>query len=99
MKLLFGLIIGTAIAVIVVALYCALIIAGRSDEQIEKDDSGFSEKQLCPKCKTGKYTYDLDPKSETCPYIGCLKWNKCPFYKPLEKSSKLDRIRRNNKTR
>ena len=93
MKLLFGLIIGTAIVVLVIALYSALIIAGRSDEQTnmennEGDDDVFLKKQICPRCKTGKYTYDLDPKSETCPYIGCWRRNKCSFYKPFDKNSK-----------
>ena len=93
MKLLFGLIIGTAIVVLVIALYSALIVAGRSDEQTnmennEGDDDVFLKKQICPRCKTGKYTYDLDPKSETCPYIGCWRRNKCSFYKPLDKHSK-----------
>lgn len=91
MKLLFGLIIGTAIVVLVIALYSALIIAGRSDDQAEKensegDDDMFLKKQICPRCKTGKYTYDLDPKSDACPYIGCWRRNKCSFYKPLEKA-------------
>lgn len=92
MKLLFGLIIGTAIVVSVIALYSALIIAGRSDEQanIENNEGAndLFNKKICPRCKTGKYTYDLDPKSESCPYIGCWKRNKCHFYKPLEKMSK-----------
>ena len=92
MKLLFGLIIGTAIVVLVIALYSALIIAGRSDEQanIENNEGAndLFNKKICPRCKTGKYTYDLDPKSEACPYIGCWRRNKCSFYKPLDKHSK-----------
>lgn len=89
MKLLFGLIIGTAIVVIVIALYSALIIAGRSDEQANiennKGANGLFNKKICPRCKTGKYTYDLDPKSDACPYIECWNRNECPFYKPLSK--------------
>ena len=92
MKLLFGLIIGTAIVVLVIALYSALIIAGRSDEQanIENNEGAndLFNKKICPRCKTGKYTYDLDPKSEACPYIGCWRRNNCSFYKPLDKHSK-----------
>ena len=82
------------LAFIVVAMYCAMIVAGRSDENENKgnsnegDDDMFGKKQICPRCKTGKYTYELDPKSEACPYIGCWKCNKCHFYKPLEKISK-----------
>lgn len=79
-------IIGTALVIalisIVFALYCALIVAGRSDDESEReinneeDDDMFFRKQICPRCKTGKYTYDLDPKSEVCPYIGCWRRNK-----------------------
>lgn len=82
------------LAFIVVAMYCALIVAGRSDEQTnmennEGDDNEvFWNKKICPRCKTGKYTYDLDPKSEVCPYIGCWRRNKCSFYKPLNKEPK-----------
>lgn len=95
MKLIFGIIVGVAILAIVVALYCALVVAGHSDDNGNNgennegdDDEMFWKKQICPRCKTGKYTYELDPKSETCPYIGCWKKNKCHFYKPLDKPSK-----------
>ena len=88
-----GLIVGIIVLFLVVTMYCALIVAGRSDEQAniennEGDDDMFLKKQICPRCKTGKYTYDLDPKSEVCPYIGCWRRNKCSFYKPLDKHSK-----------
>ena len=82
------------LAFIVVAMYCACVLAGRSDENEHNSDNNegaddmFLKKQICPRCKTGKYTYDLDPKSETCPYICCWKRNKCSFYKPLDKYSK-----------
>lgn len=83
------------LAFIVVAMYCAMVVAGRSDENENNgdnnegdDDEMFLKKQICPRCKTGKYTYDLDPKSEVCPYIGCWRRNKCHFYKPLEKEPK-----------
>lgn len=82
------------LAFIVVAMYCACVLAGRSDEDEHNSDNNegaddmFLKKQICPRCKTGKYTYDLDPKLETCPYIGCWKRNKCSFYKPLDKNSK-----------
>ena len=75
-------------------MYCACVLAGRSDENEkngdnnEGDDDMFFRKQICPRCKTGKYTYDIDPKSEACPYIGCWKRNKCSFYKPLDKNFK-----------
>lgn len=48
----------------------------------------FWRKQICPRCKTGKESYDLDSHSEACPYIGCWKKGKCPFYVPLEKPKK-----------
>ena len=82
------------LAFIVVAMYCACVLAGRSDENENNSDNNegaddmFLKKQICPRCKTGKYTYDLDPKSETCPYIGCWRRNKCSFYKPFDKNSK-----------
>lgn len=92
MKAILGIIIGAAIVVLVIALHCALVIAGRSDEQADmennKGDNDMFNKKICPRCKTGKYTYDLDPKSEACPYIGCWKRNKCSFYKPLDKNFK-----------
>ena len=96
MKYIIGLIVSIIVLFLIVAMYCALIVAGRSDEQTnmennEGDDDVFLKKQICPRCKTGKYTYDLDPKSVTCPYIGCWKCNKCHFYKPLEKISKEDK--------
>ena len=75
-------------------MYGALIIAGRYDENVnngdnsEGDDDMFLKKQICPRCKTGKYTYDIDLKSEACPYIRCWERNKCHFYKPLDKTSK-----------
>ena len=88
------------LAFIVVAMYCACVLAGRSDENENNDnnegaDDMFLKKQICPRCKTGKYTYDLDPKSEVCPYIGCWRRNKCSFYKPLEKPSKSGIFKRN----
>ncbi len=48
----------------------------------------FWNKKICPRCKTGKYTYDLDPKSEMCPNINYWKNGKCQFYKPLDKPIK-----------
>ncbi len=85
-KILLTIISFLILAFIVVAMYCALVIAGRSDENDnndEDDDEMFCKKQICPSCKTGKYTYDLDKLSENCPYIGCLKNGKCKFYIPF----------------
>ena len=93
LKIIFIAVAITILAFVLLAMMCAMIVAGRSDDQAEKensegDDDMFFRKQICPRCKTGKYTYDLDPKSETCPYICCWKRNKCSFYKPLDKHSK-----------
>ncbi len=53
------------------------------------------EKQICPKCKVGKWSYDLDKHSVACPYIGCWKDGKCQFYVPLGKSSKTSLFKKN----
>lgn len=39
--------------------------------------------KLCPNCETGKKDYELDRRSVTCTYIGCLKNGKCSKYIPL----------------
>ncbi|MBQ8636450.1 MAG: hypothetical protein IJ423_00445 [Clostridia bacterium] len=72
-----------------------MVVAGRADDNKNNSDNikgdgdeMFWKKQICTKCKTGKYTYDLDPKSEVCPYIECWQKNKCHFYKPLDKNYK-----------
>ena len=75
-------------------MYCVMVVVGKTDERENNSDNNegdndmFFKKQICPRCKTGKYTYELDPKSEACPYIGCWKKNKCHFYKPLDKAPK-----------
>ena len=101
MKAILGIIIGAAIVVLVIALYCALVIAGRSDEQTDMENNkganDLFNKKICPRCKTGKYTYDLDPKSDACPYISCWRRNKCSFYKPLDKNSKTGLFSKNIK--
>lgn len=45
-------------------------------------------KKLCPNCKTGKETYELDRHSEYCPYIGAYSKNKCRYYVPLKQEKK-----------
>ncbi len=45
------------------------------------------KKQICPRCKTGKESYELDRHSEVCPYIGCWKNGKCPYFQSVEKTS------------
>ena len=52
-------------------------------------------KKLCPHCKTGKYTYELDRHSPVCPYFYCHNGKKCAMYKKLnepKKRSFLSRI-------
>ena len=46
------------------------------------------KRKSCPKCKTGKYTYELDKHSSVCPYIGWYSRKKCPMYVKLEKPQK-----------
>ena len=50
------------------------------------------KKQICPRCKTGKDSYELDKRSEACPYIGCWKNCICSFYDPLEKPKKENHL-------
>lgn len=78
---------------IIAALYRELTIADRSDEVSNRQndegyDNMFWKKKICTKCKVGKESYELDRNSDACPYIGCWKNNKCPFYMPLDKSQK-----------
>ena len=42
------------------------------------------KKKLCPKCKTGKYTYELDKRSPVCPYIGCYRNKRCSMFVRIE---------------
>lgn len=100
MNWIIGIVLAAALVVLVVALFCALIIAGRSDEQADMEnnegaDEMFWKKQICPRCKTGRDSYILDEHSESCPYIGCWKDGKCQFYVPLEKPSKPGIFKRN----
>ena len=95
MKILLGILTILILAFCVVAMYCAIIVAGRSDEEYSNkdnnnggDDDMFFKKQLCPKCAVGQRSYELDKHSDICPYIGCLKDGKCHFYEPIKSGSK-----------
>jgi len=84
------------LAFIVVAMYSAMIVGSRYDDKKNSNnnqgkDDKFWKKKMCSKCKTGKYTYELDPRSEICPYIGCFEKGKCRFFEPLEKPTKAGR--------
>lgn len=102
MKILLGILAILILAFCVVAMYCAIIVAGRSDEEYNNkdnnnggDDDMFFKKQLCPKCAVGQRSYELDKHSDICPYIGCLKDGKCQFYVPLDNSSKIGLFKKN----
>ena len=81
----------TSTIIILVCVILAIIVAGRSNEE---DAEGVDETQICLRCKTGEYTYELDPKSEACPYVGCWKKGKCSFFVPLDKSSKMRTLKK-----
>lgn len=40
----------------------------------------FTEKRLCPKCKTGFEQYILDKSSPECPFIASNTGCFCPFF-------------------
>ncbi len=42
------------------------------------------KRKLCPHCKTGKYTYELDPHSPECPYLSLHNGRKCSMYEKLD---------------
>lgn len=100
LKIIFGIVAAVILLFVVFSMMCAVIVAGRSDEQTDvKNNEGademFWKKQICSRCKTGRDSYILDEHSESCPYIGCLKDGKCQFYAPLEKLSKPGVFKRN----
>ena len=74
---------------VVVKIYCAKFVKGHSNqnENNSVDNKECINRRICSKCRTGKNTYDMDPKSENCPYIECIKNGECSFYVPLEKTS------------
>lgn len=45
-------------------------------------------RKLCPHCKTGKYTYELDRHSLECPYLACHNGRKCAMYEKLDEPKK-----------
>ncbi len=72
----------------IVITYCAMIVAGQTDRQADTERKRTAlEKQICPGCKTGKESYEVDRHSETCPYISSWHDGECSFYVPLENSS------------
>ena len=51
-------------------------------------------KKLCPHCKTGKYTYELDRHSPVCPYLSCHNGKKCSMFKMLDRPKKQSFLNR-----
>lgn len=45
-------------------------------------------RKLCPHCKIGKRTYQLDSRSPMCPYIHCYKGRTCAMYEKLDEHKK-----------
>lgn len=41
-------------------------------------------KQLCPHCKNGKRTYELDEQSPMCPYLACHNGKTCAMFEKLK---------------
>ena len=44
-------------------------------------------KELCPKCETGRDTYLLDSKASFCPYLSMHNGSTCAKFRPMKKSS------------
>ena len=45
-------------------------------------------RKLCPRCKTGKLTYELDRRTPVCPYINCYSGKKCAMFEALDEDKK-----------
>ena len=46
-----------------------------------------NNKQLCPTCKTGEYSYILDNRNPFCPHLHCHNGKTCTAYVPIEKQN------------
>lgn len=51
--------------------------------RMDNDAKTSRQAQICPKCKTGKESYERDKHSTACPYILCWKDGECQYYVPL----------------
>ena len=77
-------------AIVIGVLFCACIIAGGFDdedyeEEIKREKQELNrKKQLCPVCKTGKESYEIDNLSDVCPYMEHLKDGKCKYFVHLD---------------
>ena len=83
------------LAIVIIVIYYAKFFKGNSNrnENNGNNNDEYGNKHICSDCKTGKDTYNIDPKSEICPYIECLKNGKCSFYVPLEEPSKANALK------
>lgn len=43
------------------------------------------KKELCSRCKTGRDSLLIDPRSDTCPYLGTHTGKKCGMFVKLKK--------------
>ncbi len=48
------------------------------------------KKELCSRCKTGRDSLLLDPRSDTCPYLSTHTGKKCGMFVKLKKPKKHD---------
>lgn len=82
--------------VIFVVLFCsALLTVVCFDKNYTKIKNSVVRKTICSRCAIGKETCNLDQISEYCPYVTCWENGKCEFFKPIEKSSKTDEVKKN----
>lgn len=78
------------ITVIITIIFILLVVgckikrsaAEKPVKQITSSD--LIKNPICPWCKTGKDSIELDRTSPVCPYIASLKNGSCPYYKPIE---------------
>lgn len=63
---------------------------GRKQKAYKEEDKDATshQRQLCPRCRIGKESYERDRQSTTCPHIFCLKDGKCQYYVPLAREEK-----------
>ena len=89
-KILLTIFLFLVLSFILFTFYRALFKTRRSakNNKNKRNDIISVRKQICPKCKTGKHTFELDHGSDICPNISCWKDGTCPFFLPIEKFAK-----------
>ena len=68
-----------------------LYMTGGIRKKLQENDKEYdTSRQICPRCKTGAVSYQIDNKSVCCPHIWALKTNtaknekfKCLFFKKI----------------